>query len=124
MNLLSRFLMIRESENIRRDNNLDTNFLSHKSHSRFRCAVSRSIFLTRPSLPSHAHPAGGSAIWNLVATFFKLPISGTHTIVGATVGFSLCARGFDGVNWTTFGKIGKRWQIDRLIDRLKTDRQI
>lgn len=50
---------------------------------------------------------GGSSIWNLAATFFKLPISGTHTIVGATVGFSLCARGFSGVNWVTFGKIGQ-----------------
>ncbi|KAA0204038.1 hypothetical protein HAZT_HAZT007583 [Hyalella azteca] len=50
---------------------------------------------------------GGSSIWNLVATFFSLPISGTHTIVGATVGFSLCARGLNGVNWATFGKIGE-----------------
>ncbi|XP_064078889.1 sodium-dependent phosphate transporter 1-A-like isoform X3 [Macrobrachium nipponense] len=58
---------------------------------------------------------GGSAMWNLVATFFKLPISGTHTIVGATIGFSMCARGLQGVNWITFAKIVGSWFVSPIL---------
>lgn len=49
----------------------------------------------------------GSAVWQLAASFLKLPISGTHCIVGATIGFSLVARGQQGVRWLELLRIGK-----------------
>ncbi|KAF8785947.1 Sodium-dependent phosphate transporter 1-A like protein [Argiope bruennichi] len=49
----------------------------------------------------------GSAVWNISATFLKLPISGTHSIIGAVLGFTFVAKGFRGIYWKTLGFIGE-----------------
>lgn len=54
----------------------------------------------------------GSAIWNLLATWFKMPISGTHSIIGAICGFTIVSRGWHSVNWMSIAKIGK-WHRDQ-----------
>lgn len=47
----------------------------------------------------------GSAVWLLVATYYRLPVSTTHSIVGSTVGFSLVTRGTDGLNLHTLSEL-------------------
>ena len=49
----------------------------------------------------------GSGIWMAFATFLKLPVSATHSIVGATVGYALVAHGAKGIEWRGLGKIGE-----------------
>ncbi|PZC87041.1 hypothetical protein B5X24_HaOG201277 [Helicoverpa armigera] len=51
------------------------------------------------------------AIWLIVATALRLPVSGTHSMVGATVGFTLTAKGPIGVRWSTLGAIVLSWFI-------------
>lgn len=51
----------------------------------------------------------GAAAWQIIATIFGLPVSGTHSIVGATVGFALIEGGVAAVRWGKIIKIVISW---------------
>ena len=55
-----------------------------------------------------------AGIWVSLATWKKLPVSTTHSIVGAMMGFGLIASGLTGVNWGVLLKIVASWVISPL----------
>ncbi|MGB1237873.1 MAG: inorganic phosphate transporter [Pseudomonadales bacterium] len=52
-----------------------------------------------------------AAIWLLVATHFGWPVSTTHSIVGAIVGFAAVGISPDAVNWAKVMKIVASWVV-------------
>jgi PiT family inorganic phosphate transporter len=52
-----------------------------------------------------------AGVWVLVATLTSLPVSSTHSIVGAIMGFGLVAGGPSVVNWLKMGGIVLSWII-------------
>ncbi len=53
--------------------------------------------------------------WLLIATWMSWPVSTTHSIVGAVVGFGVLALGFNGVLWSQVGLISAGWVISPLL---------
>jgi len=52
-----------------------------------------------------------AALWLNVASFAGMPVSTTHSIVGAVAGFGVIAAGFGAVNWIKMGQIVASWFI-------------
>ncbi|KAM3178074.1 hypothetical protein ACTXT7_003266 [Hymenolepis weldensis] len=57
----------------------------------------------------------GSTVWMMIATFLKMPVSATHSIVGATAGFGLVLFGLQGINWGGILKIVASWFISPIL---------
>ena len=59
-----------------------------------------------------------AGLWLNLATYAGWPVSTTHSIVGAVVGFGLVAGGFNAVNWGVMGKIAASWVVSPLMGGL------
>lgn len=57
----------------------------------------------------------GSAIWQFIATYAKLPVSGTHSIIGGILGFALVQHQFGGINWKKVALIVSSWFLSPVL---------
>jgi PiT family inorganic phosphate transporter len=56
-----------------------------------------------------------AGIWLMIASTKGWPVSTTHSIVGAIVGFAVAGIGMDAVNWPKIGSIVASWLVSPLI---------
>jgi len=56
-----------------------------------------------------------AALWVSFATWKSLPVSTTHSIVGAMIGFGIMAGGFATINWSKLGAVVMSWIISPIF---------
>ena len=56
-----------------------------------------------------------AAIWLFIASHFGWPVSTTHSIVGAIVGFAAVGIGIEAVKWGKVGSIAMSWVVSPLL---------
>ncbi len=56
-----------------------------------------------------------AGIWLLVASTYGWPVSTTHSIVGAIVGFAVAGIGMEAVRWEKIGSIVSSWVVSPLL---------
>lgn len=75
------------------------------------------LFLTHPPILVMGMCAAllGTSVWLQIASYFGWPVSTTHAIVGAILGFGAVVGGIDAVQWGEVGSIASSWVISPLI---------
>lgn len=79
--------------------------------------VDAKVFAEIPELLAYGMIAAliAAGTWLLVATYFGWPVSTTHSIVGAIIGFGAVGVGMDAVHWDEVGGIVGSWVVTPLL---------
>jgi PiT family inorganic phosphate transporter len=56
-----------------------------------------------------------AAIWATLSTWKEMPISTTHSIIGALMGFGIIAGGIGSVNWLKIGSVAASWVLSPIF---------
>lgn len=75
--------------------------------------VDPQLFASNPNLLVYGMLAAllSAAVWLNIATLAGLPVSTTHSIVGAVAGFGIIHAGGEAIDWAVMGKIAASWII-------------
>jgi len=60
----------------------------------------------------------GASLWLNLATYLSQPVSTTHAIIGAVIGFGVVAQGPSAIQWHKLGSIASSWLISPLVGAL------
>ncbi len=84
---------------------------SHVSNTIRKSIVDISFFANNPDLLMYGMCAAllAAAIWLNIASYLGWPVSTTHSIVGAVIGFGINAGGFSILNWGKITQIVLSW---------------
>ncbi|MEO3864320.1 inorganic phosphate transporter [Rheinheimera fenheensis] len=76
-----------------------------------------SFFVDTPELMAYGMIAAllAAATWLIVASYFGWPVSTTHSIVGAIIGFAAVGVGMDAVHWNKVGGIVGSWVVTPML---------
>ena len=79
--------------------------------------IDSSYYIQQPELLVYGMTAAllAAGLWLIIASYYGWPVSTTHSIVGAIVGFSAVGVGFDSVSWNKVLGIVGSWVITPLI---------
>ncbi len=75
------------------------------------------LLVDEPNMLVHGMLASllAAAVWLNIASRFGWPVSTTHSIIGAIVGFAVVAIGVDAVHWNEVGLIAASWVISPVL---------
>ncbi|MDV2478825.1 MAG: anion permease [bacterium] len=90
---------------------------SHVTETVRKGMVDPAVFAPNPNLILWGMTSAllAAAIWLQVATALGMPVSTTHSIVGAVVGFGLVGGGLGAIRWAKIGLIAASWIFSPLV---------
>jgi PiT family inorganic phosphate transporter len=56
-----------------------------------------------------------AALWVTLSTWRQLPISTTHSVIGALIGFGIIAGGVSSIDWSVMGKVASSWVLSPVV---------
>lgn len=92
-------------------------FGSHVSKTIQEGIVNPELFASNPMILVYGMLAAllGAGIWLQIASYYGLPVSTTHSIVGAILGFGLVVGGIEAIYWNNVLYIGFSWILSPLF---------